>query len=372
MNRKDFYNYEIDFKTNNFNSFPHDIVSENELKLVNEILERKKSLNGDVVILSHHYQSKWIADIGDFVGDSFELSAKISKIDAKKIIFAGVHFMAESADILSREDQTIYLPNTLAGCPMADMATIGELENVWSQLTEVLPNKKIVPITYMNSTAEIKSFCGEHNGAVCTSSNAESVLKWAYSVGDVVLFLPDKNLGRNTATKMGIPQSEQIIYDFNEALGGHSESDIQKAKIILWNGFCHVHTYFAPDMVKSLKESGKKVTLLVHPESNPDVIALADGVGSTKYITEYIEKSELDETIVVGTEINLVYRMAQKFPNKKIVPLRKSLCPNMYRINIPLIHKAIMEFPVDMEIHVPENIKENAKKALERMLEIAK
>jgi len=245
MDKKDFYNYQIDFKTNNFNNFPHDSTSEEELKLVKEILERKKSLNGEVVILSHHYQSKWIADIGDFVGDSFELSAKISKIEAKKIIFAGVHFMAVSADILSRDDQTIFLPNSLAGCPMADMATIGELQNVWSQLLEVIPNKKIVPITYMNSTAEIKAFCGEHGGSVCTSSNAESVLKWAFSVGDVVLFLPDKNLGRNTATKMGIPQNEQIIYDFNEPLGGHSETDIQKANIVIWNRFCHVHTYFS-------------------------------------------------------------------------------------------------------------------------------
>lgn len=366
----DLFNYEIDLKSKDFNKFPHDFITKNDEKLLEQIKIRKEELKDELVILVHHYQSKWITELADFVGDSFELSKHASNQNANKIIFAGVHFMAESADILAKDYQTVYLPNLKAGCPMADMATIGEVESVWEQLINFIDEEKLIPVCYMNSTAEIKAFCGKHNGIVCTSSNAMKVFEWAFKRGEKLLFLPDKNLGGNTADKYGIPQSEQLIFNVNEYLGGFTEEQIKSAKVILWNGFCHVHTHFSPEMVEQIKKGNQNVKIIVHPEVNKDIIKVADEVGSTKYIVEYIKNSKPGDTIIVGTEINLVYKMAQMFKDRNIIPLTKSLCPNMYRINLTNFYETIMSFPKEKIVKVSPEIKEWARIALQRMLDV--
>lgn len=303
MNKLDF---EINYETNHFNKFPHDVFSDEEKKLYEEIKKLKKELKDEVIILAHHYQRKWIGDLGDFIGDSFQLSREAaSRKEFKKIIFAGVHFMAESADILSDDDQVVYLPNVQAGCPMADMTSIGDLEFAWKELNSMLSHKeKIIPITYMNSSARVKAFCGKHDGIVCTSSNAKKIFKWALNTGDKILFMPDKNLGVNTANSLGIDKDEQLIYDLKKENGGASVKSLKKSKVILWNGYCHVHEFFNLDMVRKIKEKYPKYKLVVHPESNPEVIELADSIGSTKHICDYVEKTSPGDVIVIGTEIN--------------------------------------------------------------------
>ena len=369
MDKQKYYKFEIDYNTNHFNEFPHDIFTNEEKDLYLKIKKRKEELGDKLVILAHHYQSKWITELGDFVGDSFQLSKEASMMkNAEKIIFAGVHFMAESADILSSDKQKVYLPNIKAGCPMADMTSLQDLEFAWEEIHKNLNGEKIIPITYMNSTAEVKAFCGAHGGAVCTSSNADKIFEWAFTVGDKVMFMPDKNLGMNTANKLGIPKNEQVLYDLSKENGGHTKEDIKNSKVILWNGYCHVHKFFSVEMVKNLKEKYDDYKLIVHPEASPDIVALADGIGSTKYIVDYVKASKPGDTIIIGTEINLVYRLAEEYKDRNIFPLRKSLCPNMYRINMVNLYETIMDFPEERVITVGDKTKANAKKALDRML----
>ena len=369
MDKKKYYNFEINYQNNHFNEFPHDIFTEEEKDLYYKIKKRKEELGDNLVILAHHYQNKWITELGDFIGDSFQLSKEASKMkQAEKIIFAGVHFMAESADILSAENQKVYLPNMKAGCPMAEMTSLKDLEFAWEELHKNLNGEKIIPITYMNSTAEVKAFCGAHGGAVCTSSNADKIFKWALKEGDKILFMPDMNLGRNTADKLKIPRNEQILYDLGKENGGHRQKDIKNAKVILWNGYCHVHKFFTLDMVKKLKEKYDNYKLIVHPEASPEIVANADGVGSTKYIVDFVKNSFPGDTIIIATEINLIYRLAEEYKDRKIYPLKKSLCPNMYRINMLNLYETIMDFPKERIVKVDDNIKSDAKSALERML----
>jgi len=370
MDKKQYYKFDINYDSNHFNDFPHDIFTNEEKELYLKIKKRKEELGDDLVILAHHYQSKWITELGDFVGDSFQLSKEAAeRKDAKKIIFAGVHFMAESADILSDNSQKVYLPNVKAGCPMADMTSMKDLDFAWEELHNNLKGETIIPITYMNSTADVKAFCGAHGGAVCTSSNADRIFEWALKKGDKIMFMPDMNLGMNTANRLGIPKTEQIIYDLGLDNGGHSQEAIKKAKVILWNGYCHVHKFFSVEMIKKLKEKFDHYKLVVHPEANPEIVDMADSVGSTKHIVDYVKASNPGDVIVIGTEINLVYRLAEQFPDREIHPIQKSLCPNMYRINMPNLYETIMDFPEDRIIVVEDKIKEDAKKALDRMLE---
>jgi len=371
MDKSKYYKFKIDYNTNHFNEFPHDIFTKEEKELYLKIKAKKEELGNDLVILAHHYQSKWITELGDFVGDSFQLSKEAAeRKDAKKIIFAGVHFMAESADILSDDSQKVYLPNVKAGCPMADMTTIEDLEFAWKEIADNLDGEKIIPITYMNSTAAIKAFCGRNGGAVCTSSNADKIFKWAFTQGDKIMFMPDMNLGTNTANKLKIPKDEQIIYDLSKKNGGATKEQLKKAKVISWNGYCHVHKFFNAQMVQNLKDKfGDNYKLVVHPEANPEIIEMADSVGSTKHIVDYIKSSKPGDVIAVGTEINLIYRLAEQYPDRTIIPIRKSLCPNMYRINMLNLYETIMEFPDDRVIIVDGQTKKEAKLALERMLE---
>lgn len=332
----------------------------------------KQSMGDSLVILTHHYQRAEIVELGDFKGDSLKLS-KIAaqQKHAKQIVFCGVHFMAEAARILAEPEQRVFLPDQNAGCPMADMAQLNEVEDAWKQLAKILPNKKIIPITYVNSLASIKAFCGKHDGGVCTSSNAKQAFKWAFKRGDVLFFFPDKYLGSNTANGFGISPEQKIIWSRNALLGGNSEQNIKNAKVVLWNGYCHVHQWFMPEHVEKVRTIYPGCSVIVHPESAESVVNISDYAGSTGFIVDYVKQSKPGSTIVIGTEINLVSRLAKEFPDRKIVPLAPSLCPNMYKVNLEKLYNTLKSFDSDKyEVFVEPEIAKYAKIALNRMLEM--
>src|SRR3977135_1971474 len=242
----------------------------------------KARLGNDVVILGHHYQRDEVVKFADFRGDSLKLSFQASQAEGRYIVFCGVHFMAESADILRREHQTVILPDLNAGCSMADMADIGQLEACWSELSSLLDSRKVIPVTYMNSTAAIKSFTGEHGGSVCTSSNAAAVMKWAFEAGEKVLFLPDEHLGRNTGYRMGIPLEQMIVWDPYQEFGGNTPEAIRRARIILWKGYCSVHQRFTPQQVERVRREHPGIRVIAHPECRFEVTQAADQIGSTE------------------------------------------------------------------------------------------
>ena len=256
------------------------------------ITAAKAKLGKDVVILGHHYQRDEVVKFADFRGDSLKLSQQAAEVDGKYIVFCGVHFMAESADILRREHQVVVLPDLNAGCSMADMADIGQVEACWDELGGVTDTSKIVPVTYMNSTAAIKSFTGEHGGSVCTSSNAAAVMKWAFARGEKVLFLPDEHLGRNTGYRMGIPLDEMIVWDPYQELGGNTEEQIRRAKVILWKGYCSVHQRFTVQHVERVRKENPGIHVIVHPECRFEVAQAADQIGSTEGIIKVIKAAE--------------------------------------------------------------------------------
>src|SRR5262244_552505 len=266
-------------------------------------------LGTDAVILGHHYQRDEVVKFADFRGDSLKLSQQAAAADAKYIVFCGVHFMAESADILRRGNQIVVLPDLNAGCSMADMADIGQVEACWSELSGVTDTSKIIPVTYMNSTAAIKSFTGEHGGSICTSSNAAAVMKWAFGRGEKVLFLPDEHLGRNTGYRMGIPLEDMIVWDPYQELGGNTADAVQKARIILWKGYCSVHQRFTPKQIARVRYEHPGIRVIVHPECRFDVAQAADQIGSTEGIIKAIESAPAGSEWAVGTEIHLVNRL---------------------------------------------------------------
>src|SRR6202162_4403915 len=287
----------------------------------------------DVVILGHHYQRDEVVKFADFRGDSLKLSFQASQAEGRYIIFCGVHFMAESADILRREHQAVILPDLNAGCSMADMADIGQVEACWSELSS-LGDLKVVPVTYMNSTAAIKSFTGEHGGSVCTSSNAAAVMRWAFERGEKVLFLPDEHLGRNTAFRMGIPLDKMIVWDPYQELGGNSPEAIRAARVILWKGYCSVHQRFTPQHVARVRREHPGIRVIVHPECRFEVAQAADQIGSTEGIIKALAESPSGSQWAVGTEIHLIHRLSQQFSNHKILSLDTSVCvcTTMFRI----------------------------------------
>src|SRR5713226_865565 len=261
----------------------------------------KARLGKDVVVLGHHYQRDEVVKFADFRGDSLKLSFQAAQTDARYVVFCGVHFMAESADILRRSHQSVILPDLNAGCSMADMADIGQVEVCWEELSSV-GDLKLVPVTYMNSTAAIKSFTGEHGGSVCTSSNAAAVMRWAFERGERVLFLPDEHLGRNTAFRMGIPLEKMIVWDPYQELGGNTPEQLRNAKMILWKGYCSVHQRFLPEHVDRARREIPGVKVIVHPECRFEVVQKADGIGSTEQIAKVIRAAEPGTSWVVGTE----------------------------------------------------------------------
>jgi quinolinate synthase len=353
---------------------------EQEEAAVERIKRARAILGDDVVILGHHYQRDEVIQFADFTGDSYQLSQEGAKVKAKYIVFAGVHFMAESADILGRNDQVVILPNLKAGCSMADMANLEQVLTAWSELEDELgddPVKRIMPITYMNSAANLKAFVGERGGTVCTSSNAEGALNWAFAQREKVFFFPDQHLGRNTGKKMGIPLEQMVLWDPFQPYGGLTDEQILNARIILWRGHCSVHQQFRPEHVDLWRKHHPDINIIVHPECMMEVVDKADYVGSTSYIIKKIEAAEPGTKWAVGTEIHMVNRVKNQHPDKFVQLLSPfaCLCSTMYRIS-PLdlanVLENLVEGRVVNPIVVPNDVKQKAKLALDRMLSIPK
>ena len=334
----------------------------------------KARLGRDVVILGHHYQRDEVVKFADFRGDSLKLSYQAAEADGRYIVFCGVHFMAESADILRREHQAVIIPDLNAGCSMADMADIGQVEACWSELSSV-GDLRVIPITYMNSTAAIKSFTGEHGGAVCTSSNAAVVMKWAYERSEKVLFLPDEHLGRNTAFRMGIPLDQMIVWDPYEEFGGNSPDTIRAARVILWKGYCSVHQRFTPRHVERVRREHPGIRVIVHPECRFEVTQAADQIGSTEGIIKAITASPAGSQWAVGTEIHLVNRLSKELPDHKVMSLDPSVCvcTTMFRITPQHLLWALDNLVagnIVNRISVDERTRHFARVALDRMLRL--
>ena len=346
-------------------------------QLEENISTARKKLGNRVVILGHHYQRDEVIKFSDKRGDSFKLSQYAADQErAEYIIFCGVHFMAETADILSSDNQKVILPNLTAGCSMADMAQTDDVIDCWDDLQNVIQNETVIPITYMNSTADIKSLCGKNDGIVCTSSNADKAFEWAYAKGDKVLFLPDQHLGRNTGVKMGISLDEMILWNPFKPLGGNSEESVKKAKLILWQGHCSVHTRFTVSQIEEARVKYNDVNVVVHPECTLDVVNAADSVGSTEHIKTVIEQSAPGTIWAVGTEISLVNRIRDENPDKTVFCLDSVVCPcsTMYRIHpayLSWVLDGINEGVTVNQIMVDEDTKKYSKVALERMLSLA-
>ena len=334
----------------------------------------RKELGKRLVILGHHYQRDDVIRHADLTGDSYQLSVMASQTDAEFIVFCGVHFMAESADILGKPQQRVILPDLGAGCSMADMATIDQVEDAWEQLREIgILQNKVAPITYMNSSAAIKAFCGRNEGVVCTSSNAIPLFDIYLKEYDKMFFFPDQHLGRNTGAKFGIPLDKMVLWNPHEELGGNTEEALHNAKLILWRGHCSVHGRFKPWHADKVRKEIPGVTVLVHPECMREVVEMSDLDGSTSFIIKTVENSPAGSKFAIGTEVNLVNRLQQRFPDKEIHLLAPDLCmcATMYRIapqNLAWSLENLLDGNVINEIVVDEETKHFAAIALERMI----
>ena len=343
----------------------------------------KATLGDRVVVLGHFYQREEVVKHADYVGDSFQLAnAALEHPDAEAIVFCGVHVMAETADLLSRPEQAVILPNLAAGCSMADMADIDQVEDAWEQLEDVYGDLSapdadglvpVIPVTYMNSSAAIKGFVGRHGGIVCTSSNARTVLEWAFARGRRVLFFPDQHLGRNTAKAMGVPLEQMPMWNPRKPLGGSTEEQLLDARVILWHGFCSVHRRFSVDQIEKARAEHPGVRVIVHPECPMEVVDAADESGSTDYIRKAIEAATEPTTFAIGTEVNLVQRLAAQHPQHEIFCLDPVVCPcsTMYRIHpgyLAWVLEALVRGEVLNRITVPDDVADPARVALERML----
>jgi quinolinate synthase len=343
------------------------------------LVERAKiaraALGSKAMVLGHHYQRDEVIAFADIRGDSFKLAqAAADNSDAEFIFFCGVHFMAESADILTTKDQKVILPDLAAGCSMADMATAAQVEDCWQVLEKLGVAKRTIPITYMNSSAAIKAFTGKNNGAVCTSSNAMRAMKWAFENGDKILFLPDQHLGRNTAVlSLGLKLDDCVLWNPWKKNGGLTDDQIRSAKVILWRGHCSVHGRFTVDNIKQARQQLPGVKILVHPECQHDVVANADLVGSTEMIIKSITQSPAGSKWAVGTELNLVQRLANENPDKQVIFLDKTICycSTMNRIDLPHLvwaMESLVSGRMVNQIQVENEVAKYAKVALERML----
>ncbi len=344
-------------------------------KLVERAITARAKLGDRAMVLGHHYQRDEVIDFADIRGDSFKLAqAAANNSGAEYIIFCGVHFMAESADVLTTDFQKVILPDLAAGCSMADMASASQVNQCWSQLTKLNIAQRTIPITYMNSTAAIKSFTGKNGGAICTSSNAERAMKWAFEKGEKILFLPDQHLGRNTAVlKLGLSLSDCVVWNPWKPNGGLTDLELEKAKVILWRGHCSVHGRFSLENVNQVRNALSGVKVLVHPECKNEVVAAADVVGSTEVIIRTVEDSAPGSKWAIGTELNLVQRLANENTDKDIVFLDKTVCycSTMNRIDLPHLVwalESLVEGNVVNQIKVESETAKFAKVALDRML----
>jgi quinolinate synthase len=354
---------------------PQEYRDASQEELVQRVWDAKRELGSRLTVLGHFYQRDEVVQFADFIGDSFQLAQQAkTRPEAEAIVFCGVHFMAETADMLSRPDQAVILPNLAAGCSMADMADSPSVESCWQQL-QAVTNETIVPVTYMNSSAALKAFCGRNGGIVCTSSNAPAVLQWAFERGQKVLFFPDQHLGRNTAKHLGIPLEHMPLWDPRKPLGGNDEASISTAKVILWKGWCSVHKRFTVDQIEKARREFPGVRVVVHPECPMDVVDAADEYGSTNVILKAIENAPPGSTFAIGTEINMVNRLAAEHPEHTIFCLDPVICPcsTMYRIHpayLAWVTEALLRGEVVNRIQVPEPIAADARIALERMLAV--
>jgi quinolinate synthase len=376
---------------------PEQYVGLSDEEMDARIAAAKAKLGRRLVILGHHYQRDEVIKFADYTGDSYKLARHVAQHpDAEFIVFCGVHFMAESADVLSGEHQQVILPDLAAGCSMSDMAEPEQLEMCWRELEEMgvianagrvgeaggpgktgAPKQAVIPVTYINSAAAIKAFCGERGGVVCTSSNAAATLKWAWERGEKVLFLPDQHLGRNTAYKMGVPLDDMVLWDPHEVWGGLDPEAVKKARIILWKGHCSVHARFTVRQIEQLRAQHPGIRIIVHPEVPFDVVQAADDSGSTEYIIRQVKSSPAGSVWGVGTEIHLVNRLAQQVqPDRTVYSIDQfgCLCSTMFRVS-PNHLLWILEGLVAGEVHnrivVPDDQKQWTRVALDRMLSIS-
>jgi len=340
-----------------------------ETELSQRIQTIRKERGKDLCILAHLYQRKSISDVADFVGDSFGLSRSAAHFQGgKHIVFCGVRFMAESAAILARPDQEVLHPDPEAGCPMADMASIEEVNRAWKILGTF--GKKIIPVTYMNSTADIKAFCGKHEGTICTSSNAAKTFEWALHAGQQIFFLPDEHLGRNTALKFGIDPEDIVVWDPEQIDGGDWDA-YEDAKVILWRGYCPVHQKFTVRDIEHARKFYPEAKIVVHPECPREVVEAADAVGSTDFICKFIANTKPGSQTFIGTEINLIQNLAAQYPDRLITKLHRSLCLTMYQITLGRLLYALENIDSFERVTVDEDTKRYAKIALDRMLSLA-
>jgi len=343
--------------------------------LVSRARAARKTLGSDVLILGHHYQRNEVIEFADITGDSFKLAQEAAKQSTvENIIFCGVHFMAESADILTSDRQRIILPDLAAGCSMADMATANQVSKCWEELQSIGVSDSVIPVTYMNSSAAIKSFTGEHGGTICTSSNAQAAMSWAFTQGEKILFLPDQHLGRNTAVlSLGLTLDDCVLWNPWKPMGGLTEEQIKKAKVILWRGHCSVHGRFSIESVNEIRNRVPGVQVLVHPECTHEVVSSADQVGSTEKIIQIVKASPAESKWASGTELILVQRISQTNPDKEIYFLDKDICycSTMNRIDLPHLvwaMESLVSGKVVNQIRVAPEVARFSKLALERML----
>jgi quinolinate synthase len=365
---------------------PGDLPESSDPSLVARARAAKETLGDRVFVLGHHYQRDEVIQFADVTGDSFKLARDAAgRPEAEYIVFCGVHFMAESADILTGPHQRVVLPDLSAGCSMADMAVLSQVEDAWDALAEAGVQDAVVPVTYMNSSADIKAFCGRNGGIVCTSSNAETALEWAFDQkqpleaggpGRKVLFFPDQHLGRNTAVlKMGLTLDDCVVWDPQKPNGGLTTQQLVDATMILWKGHCSVHGRFSPEVIDTLRATVPDIQILVHPECTHEVVLKADLVGSTEFIIKTIEAAPAGSTWAIGTELNLVKRLAQDHPDKNIVFLEKNVCycSTMNRIDLPHLVWALESLVngiVVNQIDVDDDTERDALVALQRMLDL--
>jgi quinolinate synthase len=342
------------------------------------IVAAKEALGRRCVILGHHYQRDEVFKHADFTGDSLKLSRLAAQSDAEYIVFCGVHFMAEVADILSRPEQIAILPDLAAGCSMADMANLVNVERCWAELSRVLnPDEVITPVTYINSAADLKAFCGRHEGIVCTSSNARKILEWSFARKEKVLFFPDQHLGRNTGYRMGLPLDEMVLWDFTRPMGGLTEEQIRRARIILWKGFCSVHQMFKPEHIDRFKAQYPETLVIAHPEASFEVCEKADYIGSTETILKTVREAAPNTRWLVATELNLVNRLHEEVKhqgkNVHFMSPTVCMCSTMFRTDpqhLAWVLENLAEGQVVNRIQVPEPNASLARKALDNMLAV--
>ncbi|MBI4398584.1 MAG: quinolinate synthase NadA [Candidatus Omnitrophica bacterium] len=349
-----------------------EIQNLSDQECIARIRAHKERLGRELLILAHNYQRYDIVQLADYYSDSLDLARRGREAhEAKYIVFCGVHFMAQTSRVLAAPHQRVFLPNHLAGCPLSDFAEIDQAETAWEEVTQYTGADNVVPVAYVNSTVLIKAVCGRNGGTICTSANADKVFTHYLSQGKRILFMPDEHLGNNTAVKLGIPRDEIALYDPAKENGGLAPEAIRRARVILWKGHCHVHTNFTPALVDAMRQRYPDAVVLVHPECPEATVRAADLVGSTKFMSAYVEKAEAGKTIIIGTEVNHVRNLALMNPHLRILELSRSLCPNMFKINLRNLLYTLDNLGEVNEVFVKEDVRQDALKAVNRMFEIA-